>query len=174
MTAASRIRWCGTVQSRGDATALIPKTGDVVLVARGGKARWLVFRCPSGCGEELPINLDSRSGPAWRVYEPGPSASLYPSVWRESGCRAHFILSRGRLWVFSGERVPWEDVRPEESFVARVRDRLAARGEHYVDIAESIDGEPWDTLRACRLLVRLGDAIEGIDSARGYFRASRS
>ena len=168
MTVATKIRWRGTVSSRGDAARLLPDTGDVVLVSRGGTKRWLVFRCPSGCGDELPINLDARSGPAWRLYNPGRYASLHPSVWRESGCEAHFILSRGRLWVFGGQDSDWGEP-PGPDTVDVVRGHLTSHPTHYFDIAEALGFEPWETLKACRLLVRNGGAVEGRDREQAHF-----
>jgi hypothetical protein len=43
------------------------------------------------------VNLDPRAGPAWKLYDREDSLTLFPSVWRESGCEAHFILWRNRL-----------------------------------------------------------------------------
>jgi hypothetical protein len=169
MSVATKIRWRGTVSSRGLVSVLIPDSGDVVLVSRAGTKRWLVFRCPSGCGEEVPINLDPRSGPAWRIYNPGPYASLYPSVWRESGCEAHFILSRGRLWVFGLNQDDWE-ATPDTGTIDLVRQRLKADSQHYFDIAEALGLEPWDALMACRYLVRSCEASEESGQHRGRFR----
>jgi len=161
MDAISHIRWRGTVGSRGDATSRLLVAGDVVLVSRGGHRRWLVFRCPSNCGEELPINLDARAGPAWRLYNPGPSASLHPSVWRDSGCRVHFILSRGRLWLFEQGGREWDYSGVDEDVKRTVCASLTSEGQNYFDIATMLDLEPWEVLRACRHLVRDGLAFEG-------------
>lgn len=171
MSAAPRIRWRGTVASRGEVGDIIPLTGDCVLVARGGHVRWLVFRCPSGCGTELPINLDERAGPAWRLYNPGPSASLYPSVWRDSGCGAHFILSHGNLWVASNDDRWWNDEEGlDDPLTTRVRSALSSTARHYWHVAEELGAEPWDILRACRRLVRAGDADEGSGESECHFR----
>lgn len=166
---APRIRWRGTVVSRGEAAPLLGETGDVVLVSRAERFRWLVFRCPSGCGTELPINLDPRSGPAWRLYDPGNAASLYPSVWRDSGCGAHFILSRGSLWVITDEDRYWTR-EPDEALITHVRSNLTIHVRHYYEIAEAIGAEPWETLSACRRLVRGGAAREGVGGESEHFR----
>lgn len=165
------MRWKGTVETRGAARPLIAETGDVVLVSRGGWDRWLVFRCPCGCGTELPINLDGRAGPAWRIYHPGPSASLYPSVWRDSGCGAHFILSRGYVWVLAEYDHSVSRATPDERLVAAVRDALGETVVHYYDLSEALGSEPWETLDACRELVRRREAVEERTSRqRGCFR----
>ena len=166
------IRWCGTVSSRGEVPASIPCTGDVVLVSRSNTLRWLVFRCPCGCGDELPINLDYRLGPAWKLYNTGPQASLYPSIWRESGCKSHFILSRGRIWLLGRRDDSWDLAMPDEKIVASVRQYLRREVMHYAEIADSLSLEPWDTLRACKALVRRGLAVEGTNKDRGRFRLS--
>ncbi len=56
--------------------------------------------CPDGCGDTLVINLDDRAGKAWLLDERRGKLSLYPSVWREDGCRSHFILwSDYLIWI---------------------------------------------------------------------------
>src|SRR5882672_4174873 len=81
----------GVVASRGDVRGMLTTPGDGVLVERG-RLRLLVILCPSGCGEEVVINLDRQAGPAWRWYSRSGVATLFPSVWLDTGCEAHFIL----------------------------------------------------------------------------------
>src|SRR4051812_45982925 len=90
-TPATKARLRGSVASRDDARPQLQEAGDVVLVERGC-LRSAVIKCPCGCGEELVINLDRRVGPAWRLYRDERGLTLYPSVWRDSGCCTHFIL----------------------------------------------------------------------------------
>lgn len=71
-----------------------------IVVVERGLLRWVVFQCPCGCGELVTINLDKRVGPSWRLTRKKDSVSLNPSVWRESGCRSHFILWNNRVWMF--------------------------------------------------------------------------
>ena len=170
MSPPARIRWRGIAESRGAVGARLENTADVALVSRAGRWRWLVFRCPCGCGLELPVNLDSRTGPAWHLYRPGPNMTLYPSVWRESDCRSHFIVSRGRLWIADGSW--WEEIRDttDDSLVRRVLQELGDSSRHYFDIAEGIEEEPWDVLDACRTLVRRDQAEEAEFERRGFFR----
>jgi Family of unknown function (DUF6527) len=92
MKAAERIRFRGTVASRREASVRLKVPGDAVLVVRG-RPRLLIISCPCGCGEQFPINLDSRAGPAWRLYgDRRRGLSVYPSVWRESGCESHYVI----------------------------------------------------------------------------------
>jgi hypothetical protein len=102
-----------TVDSRGAASELLRDAHDVVLVHRG-QPRWLIISCPDSCGEELPINLDRRAGPAWRLYFKDSEMSLFPSLWRDSGCGSHFIT-----WDNSIIWCGWED----DGFVEVVADQ---------------------------------------------------
>jgi hypothetical protein len=122
--------------------------------------------CPCGCGEQLPINLDQRAGPAWRIYKAkNGSVTLYPSVWRESGCESHFIIWRDQIWLFGTNEDEFEDSeQADESQPTReaVFARLPTAGLiSFYDIAEALDAIPWDVLRICRRLVRSGAAWEG-------------
>ena len=64
---AIKITYKGSVSNRSDSKDLITDPGDMVIVKRG-VPRLLILRCPCGCGDDLIINLDKRSGPAWRLY----------------------------------------------------------------------------------------------------------
>lgn len=166
-----RIRWRGIVESRDEAARRVPEKDDVVLVRRGGVDRWLVFRCPTGCGKEISINLDPRLGPAWRIYRRGPDLTVYPSVWLESGCEAHFIVSRGHLWLAGDD---WLDYSPpaSEALLTTVAGALGHEPIPYSDLAERLAEDPWDVLRACRVLVRRGMARES-DELVGAFSHGR-
>jgi hypothetical protein len=67
------------------------------------KTPWVAAMiCPSGCGERLEMNLLPDERPCWQysINKKG-LPSLYPSVDREVGCRAHFWLTKGRIiWAF--------------------------------------------------------------------------
>src|SRR5689334_15444381 len=102
----NKVRWCGIVASRDDARPLLQKAGDVVLVERG-VPRSAILKCPCGCGEDLVLNLDRRLGRAWRLYRDRRGLTLYPSVWRESGCRSHFILWHDDIFMCNTR---WESV----------------------------------------------------------------
>lgn len=55
------------VGSRAGVADILKRSGDAVLIQRGAP-RWLLLRCPCGCGEDIPVNLDARAGKAWRIY----------------------------------------------------------------------------------------------------------
>src|SRR5205823_167273 len=85
----------GVVARYSEAAPLLQKPGDCAVVEREGVRRQIVIACPDGCGETLSINLDPRSGAAWRLYQRRGRWSLFPSIDKTAGCRSHFILWGG-------------------------------------------------------------------------------
>ena len=169
-----KLTFKATVLSRAAASSYLKKTGDAVIVDRHGP-RWLILMCPCGCGEEFPINLDSRAGPAWKLYKSQRTGlSLYPSVWRESECKSHYIIWRNKIFLFKHYEEDFYDTSQNEEslqLIHAVREQLSINGFiSFYDIAEVIDVIPWDVLMACRRLVREGFAKEGRDKQRGSFR----
>jgi hypothetical protein len=56
------------------------------------------MRCPCGCNERIELNLIASVRPAWAAsLHTDGTVSLYPSVWRQKGCRSHFILKQGKV-----------------------------------------------------------------------------
>jgi hypothetical protein len=166
------LSWLPTVTSRGDASSLLSRPGDIVLVERG-YPRLVVLACPCGCGEQLPVNLDPRAAPAWELYRGEAGASLYPSVWRESGCRSHFIVWRDQILLFGHWRrdLDEEDLEDERNLHDNILALLhTTRMTHFKDLAHTLGAVPWDVLAACRHLVRKGMAKEGAGEERGTFR----
>ena len=72
-----RARFRGTVERHAEAVALLEMPGDMALVVRG-VPRMLVFVCPDGCGDIVPVNLDGRADKAWRYYRRDGRSSLIP------------------------------------------------------------------------------------------------
>jgi hypothetical protein len=162
----------GTVQSRGEASGLLNSPGDAVIIQRG-RPRWLLISCPCGCKEEFPINLDSRAGPAWKLYNgPHTGLSLFPSVWRDSGCGSHYIIWHSQILLCGHDEngLDNEDHSGENNLMRAVLDYLPPKGlVDYVKVAEALDEVPWDVLSACRKLRRDGLAREGKNKRRGLF-----
>jgi hypothetical protein len=175
MSSTKSFKLLRVVPTRGEASAYLRAPGDAVIVERG-RPRLLMLLCPCGCGEELPINLDSRAGPAWRLYQNRRAGmSLFPSVWRESGCESHFIIWRDKIFLFGqydddglAEPDTLETVRGVPLADA-VREQLSAELVPFGEIAEQLEAVPWDVLTACRELVRRGLAREGRGKQRGSF-----
>ncbi|WIW50487.1 DUF6527 family protein (plasmid) [Bradyrhizobium sp. 62B] len=160
------------VSTRSEADEYVSRPGDAALISRGGP-RWLVLSCPCGCGERFPINLDPRSGPAWRIYhvETG-QMSLFPSVWRDSGCQSHYIVWRGRIYLFgSGDDEVARQNIGLDSLVSPVSNRLSASTwRSFVEVADELGEIPWDVLETCRELVRRRIVEEGSGKLKSHFR----
>ncbi len=170
----SHLHLRATVSSRSDVTKFVSKPGDAVLIDRGGP-RWLILSCPCGCGEHFPINLNSRTGPAWSLYDtPQGQLSVFPSVWRESGCQSHYIIWRGKIYLFGKSVDRDEGDLPEINLSAlepSIRGRLSpSTWRHFTDVASDLDAVPWDVLEVCRKFVKRGEAAEGTGKQRGHFR----
>jgi len=138
------------VVSHDQARKLVVHKGDAALIVRG-LPRSLVMACPCGCGDQLTINLDFRCGPAWRFVNRGGKVTLYPSIWRESGCRSHFVIWENEIYLFGRDDI--KRVR-HPKLEAQVYKQLAdVRAQHFVEIADALSELPWSTLVACENLV---------------------
>lgn len=149
---AKKVRWRGTVTSKGAAGPLLTAPCDVVLVERG-HPRLLVMACPCGCGTEAIANLDPKSGPAWRMYRTRQGFSLYPSVIRDSGCGSHFVIWNSRFLMLHDDSSL--DFSPDTRLENQVRQELSLRRtSHYIEIADALGEVPWSVLTALRSLMR--------------------
>lgn len=169
MSRAKSINFKGEGEGHSATSALLDSPGDLALDRRG-VARAYLMKCPDGCGSTLTINLDGRSGKAWRNFWTGGKITVYPSVWRDEGCKAHFIIWRDNiLWCDGTGGIPWHD--PE--LIKRVLDFLRCHQgfNHYEVIAEQIDCIPWEAAWACDALVRQGKAIR---NKRSFYQAIAS
>jgi hypothetical protein len=159
----------GIVPSHREALARVKESGDLAIVKRGA-LRSVVMRCPDGCGEAITLNLDPRTDKAWRVYQSRKGLTLFPSVWRDTGCKSHFVLWNDVLYWAN-----WFDIegdaseeRQLEERVLRVLKSEALTG--FVEVADALDEIPWAVLDACRRLVSSKRAEEGPGSLRTSFR----
>lgn len=157
MTRPSKIVFKGSVERHSDADELLKAPADTALIVRD-VVRSLAIRCPDGCGELVTVNLDKRTGPAWRVYQEDEGLTLYPSVWRDTGCEAHFIIWKDELiWCDRSSRWLWQDDR----VVEQVRSKLPSADEPHANfetIANDIGVTPWEALWACQTLEKRGIA----------------
>lgn len=161
----TKLRLRGTVAHRHEADAFLERPGDAVHVVRG-VSRSLAMVCPDGCGEKLTINLDQRAGPAWRFFL-ADGGSLFPSVWRDTGCKSHFILWRARIY-WCDRRDGLEAADP--SLIARVYAQLNTQLTDYVIIAQALEEVPWAVLSACDMLCAAGRAERGAGRLQSAFR----
>lgn len=164
---------CAVVAARSEVGDRLRNPGDAVIIERDAP-RWMLLKCPCGCGEVIPVNLDARAGKAWRLYrrEQG-SISLFPSVWRDTGCESHFIIWRSNIYLFDTHhedegRGSYSGFLELVATVERIWPPRAMTA--YVEVADALQEIPWDVLDACRQLVRKGVLVEGRQEQRGHFQ----
>lgn len=144
-----RVAVCAEVGSRHEADALL--NNESAVVVRRGRPRSLVLKCPDGCGDTLTINLDDRAGKAWRLYAPSNGVfSLYPSVWRDDGCRAHFIIWNSTIYLLDRNDSP---ALPRATNTEhKILNALSDRPLSLDDLLSAIGGNPWEVRIACDAL----------------------
>lgn len=160
----------GQTQHRHEADELLAGAGTAVVVHRG-VIRSLVLVCPDGCGETLTINLDPRAGKAWRLYTERRGTSLFPSVWRDSGCKSHFIVWRSHIYWCDYDDESMDD--ENEPLEGRVAALLDSSFRSYTDIAQTLDEIPWTVLVACGRLAKRQIAESGTGEQQGFYRRLR-
>ena len=68
------------------------------LVGKGGYIWCGVMLCPCGCKEILHLNLIPEGRPKWAHHlEKNGAISITPSIWRNTGCKSHFFLTKGKI-----------------------------------------------------------------------------
>ena len=74
-------------------------TGDNFVLAREDDEDWAVaFLCPCGCKDRLELALTPEVKPHWTLkLDEDNHPTLHPSVWRKTGCRAHFWVKAGEI-----------------------------------------------------------------------------
>lgn len=123
----------------------------------------------------LPINLDRRAGKAWRLYTSKKhGVSVYPSVWRDTDCKSHFIIWRNKINMMGVRDEGFWDGDSDSSrdeLDKLVLSRLSKdRQQSAEQISDQLPGSvPWDVLLSCRRLCRRLLAAEGQGSAVGHF-----
>jgi len=82
---------------RSAATHAAHQDRVLAVVESAGKRKWVLLRCPCGCGEDLALNLMRSHRPVWEVvFDRAGQASLHPSV-HATTCGAHFWLRNGAV-----------------------------------------------------------------------------
>lgn len=73
--------------------------GMFFVVAGEGRVKWALFRCPCGCNDVITLSLQPVHRPHWMLrMEHDGTPTLYPSVFRDVGCRSHFCIGAGRVF----------------------------------------------------------------------------
>lgn len=68
----------------------------VYLVQEEGQVWKAVLRCPCGCSAVIQLCCIRTTRPSWRYEDGGVlGISIYPSVWRTTGCKSHFFIRKG-------------------------------------------------------------------------------
>jgi hypothetical protein len=72
---------------------------NCIYIVEEDKNAWLVMlQCPCGCKEIIYLNLLRRTRPYWKISIRNKKyATIYPSIWKNSGCKSHFIIRDGSL-----------------------------------------------------------------------------
>ena len=167
MSRVDKIHFTGSFANRDGAAESLKGAGDTALVFRDVK-RMLLMVCPCGCGDTLVINLDDRAGSAWRFYRRGEAISLFPSYWRDTACRSHFVLWKNHIhWCDWDDDDLWTSPSGIEELVLR---KLPEHFVNYEVLAESVREIPWDVLQACHSLVRKGYVVMNYPKHKGEFR----
>jgi hypothetical protein len=83
------------VHLRDDPDALLTET--LYAIGENGHLWHVILVCPCGCGAPIALNVLPDDSPRWRLRESAAGPTLYPSVWRTTGCRSHFILRQGQV-----------------------------------------------------------------------------
>jgi len=166
-----RAHFKGIAPSHREASALVSQPGDVAIVKRGN-FRCVVMRCPDSCGEIITLNLDPRTDKAWRIYKSKRGLTLFPSVWRDTGCQSHFVLWDNVIsWVDVFEIEVEEDTEESQQLMERVWATLKPDAfTGFEQIADSLDEIPWAVLDACRHLVKEQRAVAGSGTMKTSFK----
>lgn len=75
-----------------------PKRGRLYVASSANGPTFGYLLCPCGCDETLHLRFLPNRSPRWDIHlDRGGVVSLTPSVWRQVGCRSHFVVERGRV-----------------------------------------------------------------------------
>lgn len=165
----------GIVPLHAEAAALVKDAGDIAIVKRD-RLRSVVMRCPDGCGETITLNLDARTAKAWRVYNSKRGLTLFPSIWRDTGCQSHFVVWNNTIsWVDIFEESEEADTKGRRLLEERVWRTLKSNAfTDFVQVADSLAEIPWDVLDVCRRLVKEKRAIAGTGPMKSCFKKVES
>ena len=160
----------GIVATHSEGVAKLTAPGDVAVVKRGS-LRSVVMRCPDGCGEAITLNLDPRTDKAWRLYQSRRGLTLFPSVWRDTGCKSHFILWDDVIYWANAHEVNEEGLPDDKELEERVWSVLKPDMlTDFVVLADSLGAIPWAVLEACKRLVRNRRAAAGEGLLKSSFK----
>lgn len=74
-------------------------TETIYVVTDGPIPDTLIFKCPCGCDVDIYLNLLKDTRPNWSFYiTPKGKITISPSIWRNVGCKSHFIVRTGKIF----------------------------------------------------------------------------
>lgn len=84
------------------------RVGEFYHVVYAGTEYWVLFRCPCKCGDVISLQLQRAQHPHWKInLSRAGRPTLYPSVWRNTGCKSHFWVNDGFVnWCDDSGRAP--------------------------------------------------------------------
>ena len=72
--------------------------GRVYLAGDGDDFWGAAMTCPCGCCETIVLNMLPQVRPRWSTPDGFDGlTTLQPSIWRQSGCRSHFFVRKGKI-----------------------------------------------------------------------------
>lgn len=81
----------------------LPESLDVMKIYIVGESDFIwmaALKCPCGCGHEIKLNILKDASPCWEIKIVEKSISIYPSIWRTTGCKSHFNIRSGKVeWI---------------------------------------------------------------------------
>lgn len=84
-------------ESRNEAIKAAMSPGVAALVSGGRGFKWILFRCPCGCKQQIALNLMQSYTPHWCVdIQSHNLFSIHPSV-DSTTCGAHFWVRDGHV-----------------------------------------------------------------------------
>lgn len=77
------------------------KDETIYIIGSTVKPWLLAFKCPCGCHSIIQLNLLKDADPCWKYkINKKKQINVFPSVWRTTGCKSHFIIKNGKIdWV---------------------------------------------------------------------------
>lgn len=72
---------------------------EALFVVMGGtEPKWLIFRCPCGCGDEIKLSLMQNYRPNWTISQDiNGLLTVFPSVNIVGGCGSHFWIRKNKV-----------------------------------------------------------------------------
>jgi hypothetical protein len=74
-----------------------PLQGVLYIIGERNEDWFAALVCPCRCGSLIELNLVPPGRPCWMLNEGAEGPTLFPSVWRKTGCRSHFWVRDGRI-----------------------------------------------------------------------------